>query len=110
MNSARRQVPTVGSDLQSSTGPSHASTYPQNCHRFSEICPGFAFVRILLIEDDRRTSEFIAKGFIEAGHICDVIADGRDALPHAVHETYDVLVIDRMLPGIDGLSLLRSVR
>jgi two-component system OmpR family response regulator len=67
-------------------------------------------MRILLIEDDSRTSAFAAKGFSEAGHVCDVMADGRDALSHATYEPYDVLVIDRMLPGIDGLSLLKAVR
>jgi two-component system OmpR family response regulator len=63
-----------------------------------------------MVEDDRRTAEFVAKGFVEAGHVCDVIADGRAALPHATHESYDILVVDRMLPGIDGLSLLKAVR
>lgn len=67
-------------------------------------------MRILIIEDDRRTGEYTAKGFAEAGHLCDVVADGRDALSHAAHEIYDVLVVDRMLPGLDGLSLLKALR
>lgn len=41
----------------------------------------------------------------EAGHVCDVIEDGRNALFQASHEQYDVLAVDRMLPGLDGLSI-----
>lgn len=67
-------------------------------------------MRILLIEDDVRTSGYAAKGLSEAGHVCDVIADGRTALAYAAQESYDVLVIDRMLPGLDGLSLLKALR
>ena len=47
---------------------------------------------------------------IEAGHVCDVIDDGRDALFQATREPYDVLVVDRMVPGLDGLSLIKAVR
>lgn len=67
-------------------------------------------MKILLIEDDVRTSDYIAKGFGEAGHLCETIADGRSALSQATFEPYDVLVIDRMLPRIDGLSLLKAIR
>ncbi len=67
-------------------------------------------MRILLVEDDRKTSEYIAKGFAEAGHICDVIDDGHDALFQATRESYDAMIVDRMLPGLDGLSLIKAVR
>lgn len=67
-------------------------------------------MRILVIEDDRQTSDYIARGFTEAGHAAEVIPDGRDALSHAAHADYDVLIIDRMIPGIDGLSLLKALR
>jgi len=67
-------------------------------------------MRILLVEDDRKTSEYVAKGFAEAGHSCDVLGDGRDGLFQAQRESYDVLVVDRMLPGLDGLSIVRSLR
>jgi two-component system OmpR family response regulator len=67
-------------------------------------------MRILLIEDDSKTADFIARGLREAGHICDVLPDGQDGLFHAIRETYDVYVIDRMLPGLDGLSIVRSMR
>jgi len=67
-------------------------------------------MRVLLIEDDEKTGEYIARGMGEAGHVCDVLPDGRDGLFQAMHETYDVLIVDRMLPGLDGLSLVRSLR
>ena len=67
-------------------------------------------MRILLIEDDRKLAAYVAKGCSEAGHVCDVLASGRQALVQATHEPYDVLVVDRMLPELDGLSLLKAVR
>src|SRR4051794_15350966 len=67
-------------------------------------------MRILLIEDDRKTADYIAKGFAQAGHVCDVLANGRQALVQATHEPYDVFVVDRMLPELDGLSLIKAVR
>ncbi|MCT7378094.1 response regulator transcription factor [Chelativorans salis] len=67
-------------------------------------------MRILYIEDDAKTAERVARGFAEVGHVCDVVADGEDGLFQAMRESYDVLVIDRMLPGLDGLSLVRSLR
>lgn len=67
-------------------------------------------MRILIIEDDQRTSEYVVKGLSEAGHLAEALADGRDALVHATHTAYDVLVVDRMLPGLDGLSLVRALR
>jgi two-component system OmpR family response regulator len=67
-------------------------------------------MRILIIEDDRQTSDYIVKGFKEAGHVAEVISDGRNALAHATGEDYDVLIVDRMLPGLDGLSLIKALR
>lgn len=67
-------------------------------------------MRLLLIEDDDRTSDYVARGMGEAGHLCDVVPDGQDGLFQAMHEQYDVLIVDRMVPGLDGLSLVRSLR
>ncbi len=67
-------------------------------------------MRILLVEDDLRVTERVSRGFTEAGHICDVLVDGEDALFHAIRESYDLLVVDRMLPGMDGLSMVRALR
>ncbi|WP_432283536.1 response regulator transcription factor [Aminobacter sp. BA135] len=67
-------------------------------------------MRILVVEDDRKTADYTAKGFSEAGHICDVIMDGQDALFQAMRNAYDVLVVDRMIPSLDGLSLVKALR
>ena len=67
-------------------------------------------MRILVVEDDKRTADYIVKGLFEAGHVADVIADGRDALVFAAQEAFDVLIVDRMLPSLDGLSLVKSLR
>ena len=67
-------------------------------------------MRILMVEDDSATSAFAARGLTESGHVCDVLADGTDGLFQATRETYDVIVADRKLPGLDGLSMVRAVR
>jgi two-component system, OmpR family, response regulator len=67
-------------------------------------------MRLLMIEDDTAVSAYVARGLTEAGHVCDVLADGTDGLFQATRESYDVLVVDRMLPGLDGLSLVRALR
>jgi len=67
-------------------------------------------MRILMIEDDKTAADYAAKGFSESGHVCDVLADGSDGLFQATRETYDVIVVDRMLPGLDGLSMVRALR
>ena len=67
-------------------------------------------MRILMIEDDKTAADYAAKGLSESGHVCDVLADGSDGLFQATRETYDVIVVDRMLPGLDGLSMVRALR
>ena len=58
-------------------------------------------MRILVVEDDRETAAYITQGFAEEGHVVETLADGRDGLTQAMGETYDILVVDRMLPGLD---------
>ena len=67
-------------------------------------------MRILVVEDDRETATYIANGLIEEGHSVDCLNDGRDGLLQATAEDYDVMIVDRMLPGLDGLSLVRTLR
>jgi len=67
-------------------------------------------MRILLIEDDAETAAFIRQGLKEHGHAVDHAADGRDGLFLATTEPYDALILDRMLPALDGLVLLRTLR
>jgi two-component system, OmpR family, response regulator len=69
-----------------------------------------ALMRILMIEDDTATAAYVRRGLSEAGHVCDILADGSDGLFQATRETYDVIVADRMLPGLDGLRMVRAVR
>ncbi|MCR8725728.1 response regulator [Frigidibacter sp. ROC022] len=67
-------------------------------------------MRILLIEDDKSTSDYVAQGLTESGHVCDTLDDGQDGLFQATREKYDVIVVDRNLPGLDGLSLVKALR
>lgn len=67
-------------------------------------------MRILLVEDDRQTAAYVAKGLTEEGHVVDSLADGRDGLVHATGEPYDLVIVDRMLPGLDGLALVKTLR
>ncbi|MFE1601473.1 winged helix-turn-helix domain-containing protein [Methylobacterium sp. ID0610] len=67
-------------------------------------------MRLLIIEDDREAASYLSKAFREAGHVADLAADGLDGYALAREGDYDVLVVDRMLPKLDGLSLIRSLR
>jgi len=67
-------------------------------------------LNILLIEDDKETAEYTANGLTQAGHIVDVVENGKEGLVHCMETNYDVLIVDRMLPGMDGLSLIKAVR
>ncbi|MDJ0928191.1 MAG: response regulator transcription factor [Gammaproteobacteria bacterium] len=67
-------------------------------------------MRILVIEDDSSVAEFTCRGLREAGHTVDHADNGKDGLFLATTEEYDALIIDRMLPGVDGLSILRTLR
>ncbi|WP_050603568.1 response regulator transcription factor [Ruegeria sp. 6PALISEP08] len=66
--------------------------------------------RLLIVEDDADTRDFIAKGFGEEGYVVETAADGREGLYHATDGGFDAVVLDRMLPGLDGLSLIKSLR
>jgi two-component system OmpR family response regulator len=67
-------------------------------------------MRILIVEDDREAAAYLTKAFREAGHTADAAHDGIDGYAMAREGSYDVLVVDRMLPKLDGLSLIRSLR
>lgn len=66
--------------------------------------------KILLIEDDGATAEFVAKGLTEEGFVVDRADNGRDGLFHATDGSYDCIVLDRMLPGMDGMAVLAALR
>jgi two-component system OmpR family response regulator len=67
-------------------------------------------MRILLVEDDAHTAGFIRKGLREDGHAVDSADNGRDGLFLATTEPYDAVVLDRMLPALDGLTVLQTLR
>ncbi len=67
-------------------------------------------MKILIAEDDVETADFVRRGLEQEGHAVTVVMSGKDALFHATEEPFDALVLDRMLPGIDGLSLLKMLR
>ena len=67
-------------------------------------------MNILIVEDDRQTASFIQKGLVEAGYVVDHAANGEDGLHLALTGNYDALIVDRMLPKRDGLSLIQHLR
>lgn len=66
--------------------------------------------RILVVEDDVDTADYIAKGLREAGFTVEHVADGRDGLYLASSSAFDGVIMDRMLPGMDGLSVVKALR
>lgn len=67
-------------------------------------------MRLLLLEDDRETADYILRGFQEDGCVVDHAVTGPDALMMAAEGEYDALVLDRMVPGLDGLQVLNALR
>jgi len=67
-------------------------------------------MRLLVIEDDKAVAAYISKGMKEAGHIVDVADNGNDGLFLATTEDYDVMIVDRMLPALDGLTIIKTIR
>ncbi|MFN4262063.1 MAG: winged helix-turn-helix domain-containing protein [Thioalkalivibrionaceae bacterium] len=67
-------------------------------------------MRILLIEDDAKTADYVVRGLREERHTVDHLSNGAEGLARATQEAYDVLIIDRMLPGLDGITALRALR
>jgi two-component system OmpR family response regulator len=67
-------------------------------------------MRVLVIEDDRETAQYLQKSLKESGHSADLAADGETGLSLAETGLYDVMIVDRMLPKLDGLSVVKSLR
>jgi two-component system, OmpR family, response regulator len=67
-------------------------------------------MRFLIVEDDEDTARYVTKGLAEHGHVVDRVVDGRSGLFQAREVAYDALLVDRMLPGLDGLSLVKVLR
>ena len=67
-------------------------------------------MRVLVVEDDAQVAAYLVKGLKEQGHTVDHAADGKNGLFLATSEDYDAMIVDRMLPELDGLAIIRSVR
>ena len=67
-------------------------------------------MRALIIEDDVETAGFLAKGLTECGFVVDVATTGREGLVQAVAADYDIAVVDRLLPEVDGIAIVEAMR
>ena len=67
-------------------------------------------MRVLIVEDESKTAKYLSKGLLEQGFIADIATNGRDGLQMAMSDSYDVAILDVMLPGCDGWSLLSQLR
>jgi DNA-binding response OmpR family regulator len=67
-------------------------------------------MRLLIVEDDRESADYLVKAFREVGHVADLAADGEEGLGLAEVESYDLLLLDLMLPKLDGVDLCRRLR
>lgn len=67
-------------------------------------------MKILVVEDDPETGDYLRKGLLGEGHAVDLLAEGREALAQATLQGYELIILDRMMPGLDGLSILRALR
>jgi two-component system OmpR family response regulator len=74
------------------------------------LTAGKSTLKLLLIEDDRETAIFVAQALEDRGYEVETVSDGSAGLERALSDQHDALVVDRMLPGIDGLSLVRRLR
>ncbi len=77
----------------------------QNKDQGSEVA-----MRLLIIEDDRDAADYLVKAFREVGHVAELASDGEEGLAHALDGQYDVLIVDRMLPKLDGLTVIGTLR
>src|SRR5258708_16576466 len=67
-------------------------------------------MKLLIVEDDKEAAAYLKRALSEVGHTVDATSTGRSGLMLAAGETYDVIILDRMLPEIDGLAILRTIR
>lgn len=67
-------------------------------------------MKVLLVEDDEETAAYLLRALTEAGHVVDRAARGREGMMLAAGEPYDVIILDRMLPELDGLAILKTIR
>src|SRR5882762_2521674 len=83
---------------------------PDNSLDFAAFRVQHTPMRLLIIEDDRDAADYLVKAFREVGHVADWAPDGEDGLALATDGAYDVMIVDRMLPKLDGLSVISALR
>jgi len=86
--------------------PDATSAPSSSLERESQVSP----MRVLVVEDDPEVARYLVKGLRESGYTVDHAATGSEGLARASGESYDVLIVDRMLPGLDGLTLIETLR
>ena len=86
------------------TRPPPSTVAELRMHKYTDA------MRLLLVEDDKAAASYVAKGLRECGHSVDVAHGGREGLLLAAAGSYDALIVDRMLPELDGLSVIRTLR
>lgn len=74
------------------------------------LMPEVPHLKILLAEDDPKVAQFVIAGLSENGHSVDHVSDGREALTYCLYNTCDLAILDRMMPGMDGLSVVKALR
>ena len=67
-------------------------------------------MKILIVEDEVKTGDYLRQGLAEAGYVVDLVRDGKDGMHYALADSYDLVVLDVMLPGLDGWGVLRGIR
>ncbi|RYZ76876.1 MAG: response regulator transcription factor [Proteobacteria bacterium] len=77
---------------------------------FTKISTKTEQVKILVIEDDNETADYLVNGLRERGHVADRASEGHQGLVLGCDKSYDVIVLDRMLPNLDGISVLKALR
>jgi two-component system, OmpR family, response regulator len=91
--------------------PTYPDIYGQRAlGRMTDAQPDRTTMRLLVIEDDRDAADYLVKAFREVGHIADSAVEGEEGLALALDGQYDVLIVDRMLPKLDGLVLIGTLR
>jgi two-component system OmpR family response regulator len=88
--------------------PQHGALPPEDAAGYRHA--GHGEMKFLLIEDDKEAAEYLVKALSESGYVVDHAAEGRDGLFMATSGAYDALIVDRMLPGMDGLSIIAALR
>jgi two-component system OmpR family response regulator len=99
--------PTKSANLRAKTRQTHEKLLESATPKTDQRAKG---MRILLIEDDQNAAEFILRGLAEHGYVADHATEGKDGLFLAASAKYDCMIIDRMLPGLDGLSIVKMLR